>query len=236
MSLADHAGQQFAAAMDLLAAHQREARHDRLHAGFDRGRIAGAVNVAQLGRGRRIVALVVPALGAAVADEMLGGGDDVAGAEEIGRAGHALQAFDHRPGIGADDLRILAEALVGAAPAIVADDGEGRREIPVDAGHRHLDRGDLADAADQVRIAHRAEPDILREDGRADDIGMAVDGVDAPHDGDGELPRGTSIDASQKRVGERQPFARRRGLDCRRASCCRRRGSSRTGSGDIPRA
>ena len=183
-------------------AHPREARHDRLHAGLDRGRIAGAVNVAQLGGRGRIVALVAAVRGAAVADEMLGGGDDMAGAEEFGRARPALQALDHRAGIGADDLGILGEALIGAAPAVVADDGEGRREIPVDAGHRHLDRGHLADPADEVGIAHRAEADILREDGRADDIGVAVDGVDSPHHRNRAARR---RDRSSRRPNKRRP-------------------------------
>ena len=214
--VADHAGQQFAAAMDLLAAHQREARHDRLHAGFDRRRIAGAVNVAELGRAGRIVALVVAALGAAVADEMLGGGDDMSGSEEFGRARPALQAFDHRARIGAHDLRILAKPFIGPAPPVVADHREGRREIPVDPGHRHLHRGDLADAADQIGIAHRAEPDILREDGRADDIGVAVNGVDAPHDRDGELALRHVHRRVPEAIGKRQPFARRRRFDSAR--------------------
>ena len=179
--VADDAGEQVAAAMDLGAAHPREARHDRLDAGLDRRRIAGAVNVAQVGGRGRIVALVAAILGAAVADEMLGGGDDPARAEEFGRAGHSLQALDHRAGKGTHDLGMLGEAFIGAPPAVVADDGEGRREVPVDAGHRHLDRGHFADPADEVGIAGRAEADILREDGRADDIGMAVDRVDAPH-------------------------------------------------------
>ena len=105
--LLDHLGQKMAAAVDLLAANAGEGGHDRLHARFDRWRIAGAVDVAKLpGRGQ-VIALVLAAIGAAVAHEMLGRGDHLAGAEEAGRAAAALEAGHHLPGIGADDLRVF---------------------------------------------------------------------------------------------------------------------------------
>ena len=78
------------------------------------------------------------------------------------------------------------------------------------------------------RVPHRAQADILREDGRADDVGMAVDGVDAPDRRDHRVPVGARRDCIPGGVGISEPGGG--GAPCRRRSGrnCRRSGSIRT--------
>ena len=95
----------------------------------------------------------------------------------------ALQPDDGGP-TPATSARVLAEALVAAAPARVAGDAEARREVPRDAGGAHLLGGDPADLLDQRRVAGGAEPDVVREDRRADHIAVTVHGVHAVDDRD----------------------------------------------------
>src|SRR5690606_14301739 len=107
---------------------------------------------------------------AAVGEEMLGRARDAAGLERPARLDRPLQAKGQGTGVAPGDLRVLAEALVAAAPAVVARHREGGAEGPVGAGDGHLKRGRLADASDQVGIARGAEADVVREDGGADDV------------------------------------------------------------------
>src|SRR5215203_323054 len=62
----------------------------------------------------------------------------------------ALQAAQRLVAVGARDPRVLGEALVGAAPAVVADDGQRRREGPVLAGRAHLLGGRGLHVADEA--------------------------------------------------------------------------------------
>src|SRR6202012_5893998 len=114
------------------------------------------------------VALIASA-GAAVADEMLGRGDQMARPEEIPGADLALDAGDHLPGISGLDTGIFRIAFVTTPPAIVAPHRERRGERPVEACCGGLLCGDRADLADQLGIARRAEADIVGEEGGADD-------------------------------------------------------------------
>src|SRR4029079_10208560 len=109
----------------------------------DRRDVALQVDPAQFGFGQLRVALivrVVPAAllrvrtarlvaGAAVSEIVLGAGEHAA----RGGEGGALQPADRGLTELGDEGRVLAEALVGASPAIVARHGDARREHPVDA-------------------------------------------------------------------------------------------------------
>ena len=165
-------------------------------------------------RGRLVgarVALVVAA-GAAVAEEMLGGRDDVPRPHEVRGAGGSLQPFDHRARIVGNDRRCLRIAFVGAAPAVVLHDRKRRREAPVDPGRGGLGRGRRADAADEAGVVRVAEPDVVRKQRRSDDVVVAVDGVGAPDHGNGRPAVGARHRRVPERIRQRQPVARRRGF------------------------
>jgi hypothetical protein len=70
-----------------------------------------------------------PPGGAAVADEVFGAGQD---AQRVGEV-VALEPSDGGLAERAREFRRLAEALVGAAPTLVARDGDAGGERPVDA-------------------------------------------------------------------------------------------------------
>jgi hypothetical protein len=133
------------------------------------------------------VTLVDTVGGAAIAEEMLDAGGDIATLDAVGGARRALEALDHLSGIAGDQIGILRIAFVGAAPAIVLRHGHGRAERPVDAGRGGLDGGRLADPADQLRVASGAEADVVREDSGTDDVGVAVDRIDAEDQRDLEI-------------------------------------------------
>ena len=153
------------------------------------------------------VALVDALHGAAVGEKMLGGRRDMTLAEKFRRALAALQPLDQRRAERCDDPRIFGIAFVSPAPAVVPRDGDGGREVPVDAGRRDLHRGCRADPAEQVGITRRAQTDIVREDRRADDVGVAVDRVGAPDGRDDRLATGHRPRRSEIHlVGEAQPL------------------------------
>ena len=68
--------------------------------------------------------------------------------------------------------------LVGAAPADITRDRNGRREGPVDTGRGHLFRSGVADALDQLGVVGRTEPDVVRKDRRTADLGVTVNRID----------------------------------------------------------
>ena len=141
----------------------------------------------QIGFRQDGITLILAAIRSAVAEEMLGRGDDVSVCQEVIRTKHALQAFNDAGRIGGDNLRILAEAFIGASPAAVARDSDCGGEGPVMACHAQFGRGDACDLSHEVRIAHGAEPDIVGKERAADNVVVAVDGIDAPDDGDGDF-------------------------------------------------
>ena len=59
-------------------------------------------------------------------------------------------------------------ALIGAAPAVVARHGDGRRERPILPGHARFDRRDLANLAHERGIVAAPKTDVVREDRGAD--------------------------------------------------------------------
>ena len=144
---------------------------------------------------------------AAVAEEVLGGGKHAPITEVVRIALAPLQSLDQRCAHARDELRVFGIAFVGAAPAIVARHGDGGGEVPVDPGRLDLQRGGGADAADEVGVAGRTQADVVREDRRADDVGVAVDRIGAPDGGNGGLAAGERPGRSGPHlVGEAQPF------------------------------
>ena len=83
--------------------------------------------------------------------------------QKIVFAEDALQAFYDRGGIGSDHFWIFCKAFIGAAPAVIARDGDGGGERPVVAGDAKLCGCHFGDLLDQIRISHGAEADIVRE-------------------------------------------------------------------------
>ncbi len=130
----------------------------------------------------RAVAIAGAVLGRTVAGEVLAGGEDVIVGGQRGLAARAglrrgaLQPVDlslHPR----DERRILAEGLIGAAPADVARHTQARGKAPLRTGRAGLGGRDLALGLGERRIARRAHADVVREDGRADHVPVAVDGV-----------------------------------------------------------
>ena len=122
----------------------------------------------------------------------------------------ALQAEGHRSGVGGGDLRILGVAFVAAAPTHVARHRQGRAEGPVGAGDGHLLGGGLADPPDQVGVARGAQADVVRIEGGADDVVVAVHRVDAEQDGDRGVARSGLGGDGAEGPGQLDPFLRRR--------------------------
>src|SRR5690606_13272667 len=204
----EHVGQQRLVPVQLGAVVAVERGHHRLRAGVDRGDVAGGVDVAQLGLAGQVVALVAALAGAAIAEEVLDRDHHVAVVQAVRRAGLALQAFHHGAGALRHRLRVLRVALVGAAPAHVLRHRHGRGEGPLHAGGAGLDRGDLADPALQLDVAGRAQADVVREQGGADHVALAVHGVDAPDDRDRLAAAGGVHRRLPEGVGQLQPLFR----------------------------
>jgi hypothetical protein len=114
------------------------------------------------------------------------------------------------PGSPANHGGVLGIRLVSATPTHVLSNGDGRCERPFLAGDAQFGRGDRADLSHQLGIACGAQSDVMREQGRADDVVMAVNGIDTPEDRD----RVFAIARVHRRfvviVGGREPYFRRR--------------------------
>ena len=167
------------------------------------------MDVAQFLLGDLRVALVDAVMGAAVGEEVLGRGDDLVARQQVRLIGRTLQPANHGPDIGRDKLGVGRIALVRTAPAIVLRHRHRRRESPFLSGDAHFLRGRGADLLDQRRVAHRAEADVVGKDRRADDVGMAVDRVDTPDDGDADAALRCIDGGEIERVGCFQPLRRR---------------------------
>ena len=103
--------------------------HDIAGAGLDRGLERGKVDVVEFGI-RDIGRVVVAAARCrAIADKMLGAGDDMAGCADM----VALKPLHLRARHGGTQIGILARAFDNAAPARIAGDVDHRREGPVDS-------------------------------------------------------------------------------------------------------
>ena len=128
------------------------------------------------------IALILAALGAAIGQEVLGGSRNMFRAERAAADEITLQPFHHRPRIDGDEGGVRRIAFIGAAPARVLRHGKRGREGPFDTAARDFGCSSCADAANHRRIMRRAEPDIVRKDGGAGDVVMAVNGIDAEDD------------------------------------------------------
>src|SRR5581483_4835105 len=84
------------------------------------------------------------------------------------------------------DIGVLAEALVRPPPADVLWHGDTRGEGPVHARGADLLGSDQRRFLYQFRAAAAAETDVVREDGRADHVVVAVHRVNAVNDRDAE--------------------------------------------------
>ncbi|MNF80128.1 hypothetical protein D3C84_623650 [compost metagenome] len=197
----EHIGQQIAAAMQLavvlgpvlwqhiaikLIVPTVERRHDHLGAGIQPREVAHGVQVAQIGFRIEVLAPVDPVLGSAVPHKMLHVRDDMALAAQIRR--RPLQAAHHRAGIVIDNGGIFGIALIGPAPAIIPGHRDRRGKGPVQPGGGHFPRRHLTDTVDEPRIPRRSQADVVREQGRREDIVVAVHRIGRPHEGDAIAP------------------------------------------------
>ena len=205
----EHVGQESRRAVHLLAVPARVGRHHREHARLDGRRIARAVQ----SRERRFVdpriALVDAHERAAVAEEVLRTRRNTpTGA----RSGGCLQALDGRPREARDERGIRRKTLVAATPPHVLRYRDRRCEGPVDAGHGDLLGRRGADAPDEIRVVRRPESDVVRIDLGADDVVVAMDGIDAEHHRDRFVTGAWLERRRTKRLREPEPRRRTRAL------------------------
>ncbi len=121
------------------------------------------------------------ALGGAVADEVLRGRDD-ARCDVV-----ALEAAHERDAHAPDEIRILAERLLEAAPARIAADVENGPETLMHARGAHLRPDRVGQRFDERGLPRAGEPDRLREDRR---VARHQPGADLlVHDGGNTEPR-----------------------------------------------
>ncbi|MNE55842.1 hypothetical protein D3C80_1507060 [compost metagenome] len=94
-----------------------------------------------------------------------------------------LQPQGHRPGVGRADFRMLAIALIGPPPTIIARDRQGGAKGPVGARGRDLLGRGFANAPDQVGVTRGAEADVVWKERRPHDVIVSMNRVDAEHEG-----------------------------------------------------
>ena len=197
-------------AMHLHAMPAGVGHHHRLRGRGDRRLVARRIDIAQLALARLVVPLVPAARGPAIAQEVLRRRQHVRPIEELRRTRNPLQALDHRRGVFPHQGRVFRVALVSASPARVAGHRHGRGERPVEPGDPHLEGSDLADAADELRIVRRSEPDVVGEERGTGNVVVAVDCVRAPQQRQGN--RGGGDRGVIEPVCEPQPLTRCREL------------------------
>ncbi len=177
-----------------------ERGHHRLHAFAKRTVVALPVHVDHGGLVDQRFALVAAAVGRAIADVVLGGGNDIAVVAEA-----PLRTPDIGLGEFAYHVRVGGIAFVGAPPTWIVRYCQRRREHPVDAGGTHRVCGGPADPLDQRGVAGRAQPDVVREQRGTVDVVVAVHCIGAPDHRDRRAriggQRGRPI-----RIGQLQPL------------------------------
>ena len=168
------------------------------------------MDIAQIRFCRARIALIASVQRAAITDIVLNGRDHMIATQEIRSARLALQTAHERWCILRKDLGILGVRLVCAAPTNVLRYGDRRRECPFLTRHAQLTRGDLADTLHQLRVARRAECDVVREQCRADDVVVTMNRIDAPKNRN----RMTAATRIHRRfiecIGRFEPLRRRR--------------------------
>ncbi len=186
----EHVGQEVLVAVDLAVGRAGERGHHDPGAGIDRGPVR---------RQEDVVHHLVVAVGHAAVDLVPGASEvpqtvppspmkcfAVAATASSDVRSVALEPPDQRAAELGDEVRVLAEALVGPPPAHVLRDRHDRPERPADAGGARLQRRGAADLLDEGGVVGRPEADLVREDRRPDDVALAVDRVDAVQDRDPE--------------------------------------------------
>src|SRR4051812_21757193 len=113
---------------------------------------------------------------------MFGTGEDAQRAAEVA----ALKASDRRFAQVARQLGRFAEAFIRSPPPLVARDRDAWRERPLDAGGAHLFGRHARGALDEARVARAAQTYVVREDGRAEHVAVAVHRVYAVENRDAE--------------------------------------------------
>ncbi len=101
----------------------------------------------------------------------------------------ALQTLYEGRSKASHESGVLGAAFVSATPAPVPGHGEGGRKGPINPGGQHLPRRGAADPAHQVRIVDRPKIDVVGKDRCPAHITVAVNGIYAVQDGNGETAR-----------------------------------------------
>ena len=83
-----------------------------------------------------------------------------------------------------DQLHLLPVGLVDAPPADVRRQSHARREAPVHADRRGLQRRDAADLPEQRLVPRAAQREVVRQESGVDHLAEAVHGIHAHEDGD----------------------------------------------------
>ena len=210
--------EKFAVAMHLLAIDARKTGHHGLHVSSYCWWISGAMQGPYFIQRTLGIALVDTVFGAAVADKMLGGCDDLFALQETGTTGFALHPPDNCAGVRRNDHRIFRVAFIGPPPAIILRHCQGRCEIPIEAGGAYFLCCNSRDAPEQIRVPGSAQPDIVREDHRTLDIAVAMDCVRAPEQGDSHAPIGNVGRCGPEIIGQRDPLLNRGHLSSARGA------------------
>ena len=178
-------GEEVLVARDFHAVPTAVGGHNGPHAGLDRRDVALQVNAAQGGFVDARIALIealapVPGAerGAAIAGIVFGAGQD---GKRVGQV-RALKAAHRRPRHFPHQLRVFGETFVGAAPTHVLRHRHAGRKRPLDAGGADFLGRDALHLFHQRGVARRAQPDIVREDDRAEHVVVPVHRVDAVQD------------------------------------------------------
>ena len=203
-------GEQRAVAVQLDAIDRRERSHRGLYPRRDRRRVRRGVDAPELGHVTTRVAAILAAR-AAIAEKVLGRRDHPPLVEETGRARIALQAADHRFAQRGHDGRVFRKAFVSPPPAVVGRHRERRGKVPIDPGDRDLGSGGGTDPLDKPGIARGTETDVVRKERRGAEIAMPMNRIGGPQRGyRGFVVRQRRDRSFPVRIGQRQPFARRR--------------------------
>ena len=144
-------------------------------------------------------------LRAAVADEVLGGGQDLVVAVQVLAGGAALQALDDRLH-GLDERRVLTVATRRSGPSARRGSRRGRARSPTGCrwrGPRSAVTAPVLSASFGSRVG--TDADVVRHDRRADDVVVAVHRVHAVDQRDlepGRLrPELVGVDHLRPRLG-----------------------------------
>jgi len=128
------------------------------------------------------VTLIDSALGSAITKKVLGSRDYTPVPQIVIAAALALLPFNKRSPHFRNEVRVFGVTLISSSPTIIACHGNGRREIPVNAGHFDFRGSRQSDPSNKVSITSGAERDIVREQRSSDNIRVPVNCVGAPHD------------------------------------------------------